>query len=357
MTSGVYVRDAVNRQGVALRAELEGARPTLGAFSVAGYPDLRSGVETFVAFAQSGAMVLEVGAPAVDPWLDGAAIAAAHRRALRAGDGVSTTLETVRQVSTLSDKPVITMMYWAMVQAYGPERMARDLASVGAAGCLVPDVPPAYALAWARAAAEAGITAPLLAARGASPAQMSATCRAATGFVYALAAAGQRTGYSDGIDLDGLASFVGAARRLAPTTPVLTGIGISTPELAASAVGQCGVVGVVIGSPLVRALADGGLDRAIPVVERFAAARAGGGLADTSAVGGLRNPGQFFEIGPASTSRDPLGWARYRRMHGVNEPFEPPSKGPDDHAASTSVCTGRRVLRAPLSRESGSCRA
>jgi tryptophan synthase alpha chain len=271
MTYDVHVRDAVNCQGVALRAELENARHTLGAFSVAGYPDPRSGVEAFAAFAESGATVLEVGVPALDPWLDGPAIAAAHRRALRGGDGVSTTLETVQQVSMLSDRPVITMMYWATVLAYGPERMARDVASVGAAGCLVPDVPPAYAPSWAMAAAEAGITAPLLAARGASPGEMSATCRAATGFVYAPAAAGQRTGYSAGIDLDDLPSFVAAVRGLAPTTPVLTGIGISTPELAASAVGQCGVAGVVIGSPLVRALADGGLDRAIPVVERFAA--------------------------------------------------------------------------------------
>ncbi|MFF0629906.1 tryptophan synthase subunit alpha [Streptomyces sp. NPDC004296] len=271
MTYDGHVRGAVNRQGVALQAELNGARPTFGAFSVAGYPDLRSGIEAFVTFAQSGATVLEVGAPAIDPWLDGPAIAAAHRRALRAGDGVSTTLETVRQVSTLSDRPVITMMYWATVLTYGPERMARDLAAMGAAGCLVPDVPPAYATSWATAAAEAGITAPLLVARGASPGEMSATCRAATGFVYAPAAAGQRTGYSARIDLDDLSSFVGAVRRLVPTTPVLTGIGISTPELAASAVRQCGVAGVVIGSPLVRALADGGLDRAIPMVEGFAA--------------------------------------------------------------------------------------
>lgn len=53
-------------------------------------------------------------------------------------------------------------------------------------------------------------------------------------------------GYSAGIDLDDLASFVGAARHVAPTTPVLTGIGISTPELEASVVQQCGVTGVVI---------------------------------------------------------------------------------------------------------------
>ncbi|MER5214858.1 tryptophan synthase subunit alpha [Streptomyces sp. NPDC002838] len=270
MTYDVHVRDAVNHQSIALRADLERAQPTLGAFSVAGYPDLRSGVETFVAFAQSGATVLEVGAPAVEPWRDGPVIAAAHRRALRGGDGVSTTLETVRQVSTLSDRPVITMMYWATVLAYGAKRMAQELASVGAAGCLVPDVPPAYAPAWARAAVEAGIIAPLLASRGVSLGELGAMCRSATGFIYAPAAAGQRTGYSAGVDLESLATFVGVARRVALTTPVLTGIGISIPELAASAVRRCGVAGVVIGSPLVRALTNGGLDRAIPVVERFA---------------------------------------------------------------------------------------
>jgi tryptophan synthase alpha chain len=271
VTYQVHAHGTVGGRVLALRADLDSARPTLGAFSVAGYPDLRGGIETFAAYAQSGATMLEVGAPAADPWLDGPVIAATHRRALRRSDGVSTTLETVREVTVLTDTPVITMMYWATVLAYGPERMARDLASVGAAGCLIPDVPPSYAPTWAKAADEAGISAPLLAARGASPGELSATCQTATGFVYAPAAAGQRTGYSAGIDFAGLASFVGAARRIAPTTPVLTGIGISTPELATAAIGQCGVAGVVIGTPLVRALADGGLDRAIPVVERFAA--------------------------------------------------------------------------------------
>ncbi|MCM2579682.1 tryptophan synthase subunit alpha [Streptomyces meridianus] len=271
MTYDVHVRDAANQASNALRIGLDSTQPALGTFSVAGYPDLRSSVETFVAFAQNGATVLEVGAPAQDPWLDGPVIAAAHRRALRRGDGVSTTLETVRQVSTLSDRPVVTMIYWATVLAYGPERMARELASVGAAGCLVPDVPPGYSRTWAMTAVEHGITAPLLADRGVSRDEMSATCRAARGFIYAPAATGKRTGYLAGIDLASLASFVGSARRIAPTTPVLTGIGISTPELAAAAVQQCGVAGVVIGSPLVRALTDGGLDRAIPLVERFAA--------------------------------------------------------------------------------------
>ncbi|MFF9136658.1 tryptophan synthase subunit alpha [Streptomyces albogriseolus] len=124
MTYGVDIRDTVSEAGSRrttglLAEQLEGLRPVLGAFSVAGFPDYRGGVEALVAYAESGAAVLEVGAPTVDPWLDGGAIAAAHRCAIRAGAGVETTLATVQQVSALSGKPVIVMSYWATVESYG----------------------------------------------------------------------------------------------------------------------------------------------------------------------------------------------------------------------------------------------
>ncbi|MFD4574240.1 tryptophan synthase subunit alpha [Streptomyces sp. NPDC058417] len=248
---------------------------------MAGYPDLSSSVEAFAAFAESGAAMLEVGTPVADPWLDGPAIAAAHGCALRAGDGIRVTLETVRRISARCDTPVVVMSYWATIQILGPQRMADELAAVGAAGCLVPDVPPERVETWVAAAAEAGISAPLLANRNASYAELGAICRAATGFVYAPAAAGQQTGYSSGIDLDRLAAFVQAVRQLAPSTPILTGIGVSTPEIASVIVDQVDVSGVVIGSPLVRSLRSGadGLDQTASLVKAFAAALAVNGAA------------------------------------------------------------------------------
>ncbi|NUQ96229.1 MAG: tryptophan synthase subunit alpha [Streptomyces sp.] len=271
MTSDVQARGSLFRRALEIGRQPQERQPLLGAFSVAGFPDLRSSVDAFVAFAESGAGMLEVGAPTANPWLDGPAIAAAHGCALRAGDGVSLTLETVRRVSTRCDTPVVVMSYWSTIQALGPQRMADELASNGAAGCLVPDVPPERVETWVAAAAAAGISTPLLANRDASNAELGETCRAATGFVYAAAAAGQQTGYSAGIDLDGLAAFVRQVRQTAPSTPVLTGIGIATPELAGAVVRQVDVSGVVVGSPLVRALqsdADG-LHRAAGLVEEF----------------------------------------------------------------------------------------
>jgi tryptophan synthase alpha chain len=279
MTYRGYVRaadsGAVRHRSTDLMArQLDGPRPVLGAFSVAGFPDYRRGIEALVAYADSGATVLEVGAPAMNPWLDGPAIAATHRSAIGAGHGVGTTLATVEQVTAVTGKVVVVMSYWATVEARGPRRMARELASAGAAGCLVPDVPIGRVPGWVAAAADAGISAPLLVGREALPAELTATCRAATGFVYAPAVAGQRTGYADGIDLDSLSSFVGAVRRAAPTTPVVSGIGVSTPARAAAVVQQVDVSGVVVGSPLIRAFIEGGVSSAAALVAEFAASMA-----------------------------------------------------------------------------------
>lgn len=277
MTYGVDVHETASaarshRTTGLMTGQLEGPRPIFGAFSVAGFPDYHRGVEALVAYAESGAAVLEVGAPTADPWLDGGAIAAAHRCAIRAGHSVESTLATVEQVSALTGKPVILMSYWATIESYGLERITHALASAGAAGCLVPDVPADQMGAWAAAAAHAGISAPFLANREASLTELTATSRTATGFVYVPAVAGQRTGYSAGIDLDGLDSFVSSVRRAAPATPIITGIGVSTPDLAAAVVRQTGVAGVVVGSPLIRALTEDGLTRAAGLASEFAAA-------------------------------------------------------------------------------------
>ncbi|WP_228982208.1 tryptophan synthase subunit alpha [Streptomyces sp. DH12] len=279
MTYRVDVPEAARgtgmRRGIDLLArQMDSRQPVLGAFSLAGFPDYRYGVEALVAYAHNGATVLEVGVPTVNPWLDGPVIAAAHRDAMRAGHGVGATLRTVERVSALTGEPVVVMSYWATVKAHGPWRMAHELASAGAAGCLVPDVPAERVPDWAAAAADARISAPLLASREASPAELSAACRAATGFIYAPAAAGQRTGYLSGIDLDRLSSFVAMVRRAAPSTPVVSGIGVSTPAMAAAVVEQADVSGVVVGSPLVRAFNKGGVSSAAALVAEFVASMA-----------------------------------------------------------------------------------
>lgn len=161
-------------------------------------------------------------------------------------------------------------------EAYERQQLAAAATLRAAFPSLVLLEPP-----WVAAAAKAGIRDPILANRNAAYAELGDICRAATGFVYAPAAAGQQTGYSAGIDLDGLAAFVQSVQQFAPSTPILTGIGVSTPELASAIVGRVDVSGVVIGSPLVRSLRSGAvsLHQTAPLVEEFVAGLAVGSAA------------------------------------------------------------------------------
>ncbi|WP_434481607.1 tryptophan synthase subunit alpha [Streptomyces sp. NBC_01281] len=245
------------------------SRPAFGAFSLAGYPNVYDSAAALVAFAHSGASLLEVGIPSVDPWLDGSVIRTAHEAALHSGDGVATAVETVRRITSEVAQPVYCMAYWSTVHDFGPRRLAEQLAAAGAAGCLIADVPLASRAAWVSAADAADLAAPLLVNRDARQSELEETSQAASGFIYAPAVHGQRTGYSAEIDLPALTSFVATVRPGARGTPVLTGIGVSTPALAAAVVSQCNVDGVVAGSPLIRALTEGGVPRAAALVSRF----------------------------------------------------------------------------------------
>jgi tryptophan synthase alpha chain len=267
MTRNVYPRSPATTGGHAATPE---RTAVLGAYSVAGYPDVPQSAQAFLAFSRSGAGLLEVGVPATDPWLDGQSISDAHEVALLHGDGVATTVKTLQLVTAATDRPVFCMAYWQTVHRFGPERFAREIAAAGAIGCLIADVPAPLRARWAAVSAEARLAAPLLADRDAPAAELDAISLAATGFVYAPATHGQRTGYTADLDLHGLNAFVARIRRAAPTAPVLSGIGISTPERAGSVVARCGVNGVVIGSPLVRALGEGGADHAGALIEEFA---------------------------------------------------------------------------------------
>ncbi|MGW3929806.1 tryptophan synthase subunit alpha [Streptomyces microflavus] len=263
-----HVRDVMTPSRLAASVT---RHPVLGAFSVAGYPDVPRSAEAFLAFTRSGAGLLEVGVPAVDPWLDGPSISDAHEIALRAGDGIATAVETIRLVTAETDRPVFGMAYWDTVRQFGPERFVREIAAAGAAGCLIADVAGQSRARWAEAASKAGLATPFLVDRGAEHGESEAICRAATGFVYVPAAGGQRTGYSAQLDLQALDACVDVVRRAAPSTPVLTGIGVSTPMMAAAVVARCDVDGVVVGSPLVRALSDGGPEAAAALVAKFVA--------------------------------------------------------------------------------------
>ncbi|MEY9839519.1 tryptophan synthase subunit alpha [Streptacidiphilus sp. EB103A] len=244
-------------------------RPLLGAYWPAGFPSAAGGVEALRAFAAEGADILEVGAPHTHPHLDGPAITEAHRHALDHGYEVGDTLDTIWQLTATPGTAVVLMSYWEPVRQYGATRFAFDLAHAGAAAAMIPDLPEEYADVWHLAMRTAGLHTPRFVPWHTTTGDFAALTQA-TGWLYA-AAAPDPTGYQGDLDLTTFAGHAARIRRAAPRTPLVAGIGVSTPARARALAPL--VDGIVIGSPLIRAALEQpgapGIKEAARTVGRF----------------------------------------------------------------------------------------
>ena len=82
----------------------------------------------------------EVGIPYSDPIADGPVIQASYGRALDRKVRLSQILETLREVAREIPAPLVTMVSYAIVHRYGPEKYVTDARAAGVAGAIVPDL-------------------------------------------------------------------------------------------------------------------------------------------------------------------------------------------------------------------------
>jgi tryptophan synthase alpha chain len=207
-------------------------------------------LEVVRAVAAAGADAIEIGIPFSDPVMDGPVIQEASERALALG---ATPAGIIAELASAEvEVPIAVMTYVNVVARTGYRRMARGLAASGIAGAIVPDLPIDEAAEWRREAEEAGVECVLLAAPTTPEDRLARICAASRGFVYAVGLLGV-TGERN--ELAPSALTIARRCRAHTDTPVLIGVGISTPAQAATA--STAADGVVVGSALVRRLLDG----------------------------------------------------------------------------------------------------
>ncbi|CAA9498555.1 MAG: Tryptophan synthase alpha chain [uncultured Solirubrobacteraceae bacterium] len=262
---------AGERRIAAAFAEAQG-RAALMPYLMGGFPDLPTSARVGRAYADNGATLVELGVPYSDPLADGPVIHAAGSAALRTG----ATLDGVLEVAEgLADHvPVVVMCYANLLYARGLERFAGDLADHGVSGVIVPDVPLEEAPAVRDACERAGIVLVPLVAPTTPESRLAAIGELARGFVYTVSVAGT-TGERRAVD-DSVGALVERVRRHAQV-PVAVGFGVGEPAQA-RAVAAAGADGVIVGSRLVRAVAEAVESQADPaaavgaLVADFAAA-------------------------------------------------------------------------------------
>ena len=243
--------------GPVIRRRNEEARGALVGYLPVGFPTLDESVEAAVALVEHGVDVLELGLPYSDPVMDGPVIQAATQQALQSGFRLADGFEAVRRITERTDAPVLIMTYWNPVVQYGVDRFADDLAAAGGAGLITPDLIPDEAGDWIAAAERTALDRVFLAAPTSTDARIAQAVDASRGFVYAVSTMGITGARSD---VDQAARTLVSRLADAGSPASCVGLGISTSAQVAEVLEYAD--GAIVGSALVKALADGGVGAA-----------------------------------------------------------------------------------------------
>ena len=231
------------------------------AFITCGDPDLKTTAACVRAAVAGGADLIELGIPFSDPTAEGPVIQAANERALKGGVTTDKIFDLVRELRRDVRVPMVFMTYANVVYSYGIERFCNQCVETGIDGMILPDVPFEEKEEFAPACRVRGLSFVSLIAPT-SENRVATIAREAEGFLYIVSSLGV-TGVRSEITTD-----IGAMVRLVrenTAIPCAVGFGISTPEQAKKMADLSD--GAIVGSAIVRLIAERGADAPQAVYE------------------------------------------------------------------------------------------
>ncbi len=236
-------------------------------FLTAGDPDMATTAKLVRTLADNGADLIELGVPFSDPMADGPTIQAASERALAAGATLQKVLQLVKEVRQDCQVPLVLMGYYNPIFRYGAERFAQAAVTAGVDGLLLVDLPPEQADEIAPAMQAAGLDMITLLAPTTPPERMQRLAAVAQGYLYYVS----MTGVTGSAAISP-ADIRVAVEELKKMTKVPVGVGFGISTVAdAKAVGEF-ADGVVVGSALVKIIAEYGQSKELlPQVGQFIA--------------------------------------------------------------------------------------
>jgi tryptophan synthase alpha chain len=183
--------------------------------------------------------------------MDGVTIQRAGTRALERGTRTRDAFAAVEAVAN-SGTPAVVMTYWNLIERYGADRFARDLAAAGGAGAITPDLTPDEAAEWISASDGHGLDRIFLVSPSSTDERLSSTVAACRGWVYAtslMGVTGTRTQSSAAAP-----QLVQRIRAVDPAALVGVGLGVSNGAQAEDVTRFADLV--IVGSALVKTLLD-----------------------------------------------------------------------------------------------------
>jgi tryptophan synthase alpha chain len=228
-------------------------RAALVGYLPAGFPTVEEGKAAIRAMIEAGVDLVEVGLPYSDPVMDGPVIQRATEKALAGGVRTRDVLQTVEAVAG-DGVPVMVMTYWNPVDRYGVNAFARDLKAAGGAGVITPDLIPDEADEWLSASDEHKLDRVFLVSPSSTDERIAMTASLCRGFIYATAVMGV-TGARE--QTSSAAPRLVARVKQVTDLPVGVGLGVRDASQVAEVASYADAV--IVGSALVSALGDKGV--------------------------------------------------------------------------------------------------
>jgi tryptophan synthase alpha chain len=245
MPSNCQTRDRYGDMFQQLKQE---GRHAVIPFTLLGWPNPEVCLKTIDAFVAGGATALELGLAFSDPMADGLVIQLAAKEVLDAQFKVDAALALLAKIRERHpDIPIGLLVYYNLVLARGIEKFFQDVATAGADGVLIADLPVETSNEVLPAAKTNGVHLIGMVSPITDETRLKQILQASGGFLYVvsrLGITGTEERYAQ--SLSDLLKRIKAHSNI----PACIGFGISQPKHVKNML-ELGADGVIIGSAVI----------------------------------------------------------------------------------------------------------
>jgi tryptophan synthase alpha chain len=236
---------------------------------VVGYPTFEASFDLLTGMLEAGVDLVELQIPFSEPIADGPVILKANAAALAAGATVQRCLEFGERAAAASPVPLLFMSYYNILYKFGVRDFVAQMARIGVAGAIVPDLPYEEGAEYLSAMSEFARDPIFICSPNTSEARLANIAEHARGFVYCVArkgVTGSETRFSEE-----LGSYLERCRR-AIRLPLAVGFGVKSGQDVEFLRGRADIA--VVGSETLRAFEHGGVPAAIELIRSLRTSRA-----------------------------------------------------------------------------------